>query len=402
MKAKRNFKIKLLVCCLAVLLLATALAACNKYVPDHYDHLVTFCYNLGKEISGNAPDVYLGLLDPDGNGSLVSIRPGYNTSTFSEASIAGYYLEGWYEPLLDKYDKLQYEADGRVKLQSKSFDFKNTRVYKDITLYANFVKSPRLVFYDIETGEKVGEVDGIRPGEEMTRPTGSLAPKKTVNGEPYTFMGEYYKNTDREPFEFDQPFGDDDTPVYCEFIKGEWTLVRSARDFNAAINNGQNVYLMADIDFSGQIFSSQNYNGELNGNGHTVSGIKLNYTENNRSAINTRNQIQVGVFKTLMARAYVHDVKFEDVTIDVDVTKLSTGNGVEHFDSVSIGLFAAEASEGARVENVTVSGTLTCNAYTKQCVEADVIPLDPFIAGNVNFDRIVNCDYSGVKVIYLS
>lgn len=82
MRAKRNLKIKLLLCVLVALLLCTALVACNKYVPHSFDHLVTFDYNLGK-INGNAPPMYLGLLDPEGKGSLVTIRPGFNSTTFT-------------------------------------------------------------------------------------------------------------------------------------------------------------------------------------------------------------------------------------------------------------------------------------------------------------------------------
>ncbi len=410
MRAKQNFKIKLLICCLTMLLMGTLLVACNEYVPDHYDHLVTFCYNLGDDISGNAPDVYLGLLDPDGKGSLVSIRPGYNSSTFSEASISGYYIEGWYEAAeIDengepKRNEKKDGGDGRVVL-GKKFDFTTDRVDHDITLYANLVKSPRMYFWDASTGkkgEKVGEIDGRRPGESRSKPSGSLAPQKVVDGEPYTFMGEYYADEEcTEPFNFPYEFQDGDVDVYCKFIKGEWALVDDPNDFNNAVSGGQNIYLMNDIDFTGQMFISQIYNGELNGNGYTVRGVALNYAD--RSAITTRTQRKVGVFQVLMGRAYVHDVTFEDVTINVELRNISQG-AKEVFQDAGIGSLAAEAWEGARVENVKISGTITCNEYTRQCVEYDSIALHPFIPGlkDADYDKIVNCDYSGVKVIYLS
>lgn len=404
MKAKHNFKIKLLICCLAVLLLCATLAACNKYEPEHYDYLVTFDYNLGD--LGNPIKMYLGLLDPDkenGVGSIIGMRPGFNTSTFSEATIAGYYLEGWYEPLLDAEGNLQYDEDNHnmVKLQPEEFDFKNHRIHESITLYANLVKSPRMRFIDADTGDVVSEMDGRKPGETRTRPTGSLAPQKTVNGEPYTFMGEYYATrecNENEKFTFPYEFGEEDVDVYCKFIKGDWALVTNSNELVSALSNGHNIYLMNDIEAKN--FSSANYNGEFNGNGYTVSGITLNYTGQN--AITRFNQANVGVFRSLMGRAYVHDVTFADVVINVATT--NTSGGSQEALSASIGMLAAEAREGARVENVTISGTLTCNAYTMQCVKGNQITLHPFIAGlrDFNFDKIVNCDYSGVKVIYLS
>ncbi len=402
MRAKRNFKIKLLICCLAVLLLGTLLAACNKYEPDHYDYLVTFCYNLGGNISGNAPDVYLGVLDPEKDGALVGIRPGYNSSSFSEASIAGYYLDGWYEAKLVN-NEIVKDADGRVVLEDTPFDFEHQRIDKDTTLYAKLVKSPRMLFVDADTDETVSELDGKRPGEKRSRPTGSFVPQKTLDGEPYTFMGEYYEDKECTiPFQFPYTFKDYDVKVYCKFIKGEWAIVSSVGSFNSAVGNGQNIYLMDDIDFSGQIFSSEIYNGELNGNGHTISGISLSYVDSR--AITTKTPRQVGIFQILMGRAYVHDVKFEGVTIDVEVKKLSDKEGVETFQNVRIGVLAAEAREGARVENVTVAGTLTCNEYAYKCVEGNAIDVHPFIPRltDANLEKIVNCDYSGVKLIYLS
>lgn len=387
----------MLICCLAVLMLGAVLTACNQYEPDHYDYLVTFDYNLGNKISGNAPTAYLGVLaSENGRGSLISIRPGFNDSTFKEATVTGYYLEGWYEAELVN-GEVQRGDDGRVILKSTPFVFETTYITSDITLYANFEPSPKMLFIDKETGLKVGEIDGRKPGERRSRPSSALAPKKTVDGEPYTFMGEYYADPQcTVPFDFDSfKFGKTDTLVYCEFVKGSWSLVRNARELTSAIGNGLNVYLMNDIDFTGQTFSAANYNGEFNGNGHTIKGIAMSYTGSR--AINNKSKSQIGIFQTLLARAYIHDVTFEDVRIDIN-----TASTWESVTGVNVGALAGTVDSGAVVENVKISGVITCDENTFNAVDNGGISLNEFIGQNNSESNIVNCDHSDVKLIYLS
>ncbi len=404
MRAKHNLKIKLLICCLAVIvLLAATLVACNDYEPDHYDYLVTFDYNVGK-LSEEIPNLYLGVVDK-GNGGLVSIRPGFNDSTFSEATITGYYVENWYEAAQIGADgePVRDENDGRVLLKSEPFDF-HTRITGPLTLYANLKPSPKLRFIDIETGKAVSEIDGIKPGEVCYRPSSGLAPKKVVDGQPYTFMNHYWVDKERSAeFEFaPYVFEDHDVDVYCDFIKGEWTLVGNANELTNALRSRQNIYLLDDIDFSGQTFSSvEFYNAEFNGNGHTVKGISFGRTGSfgpGANSITDRRKNNVGIFQSLRSKAYIHDVIFEDVTVEIE-----TSSNYDSIYDLYVGLFAGVAEDGARIENVTVSGTLTCDEYTKSAKDHGNITIKPFI-GNIltSEDRIVGCDYSRVEVIYLS
>ena len=387
MKATKRNKIKLLIAALALAtLLAAVLVGCNNHKTDSYAHLVTFNYNLGNEITGNAPNQYLGVKEDN---SLVSIRPGYNDSSFAEASVSGYYLEDWYEAELDAEGNVQLEEDGRVKLKATPWDFANGRVTKDITLYAKFVKSPRLLFIDIDTGEQVGEIDGKRPGERRNTPSIGFEPTKTVNGVPYTFKKHYYVDKEKTAeFVFPYTFGTEDQEVYVDFIEGTWTLVSTSGELSSALTNGQNVYLLGDIDCSSIYWNVASYNGEFNGNGYTVSGIKATYAN-----INNRNRLETGIFATLMGRAYVHDVTFSDVQFAAYVTQEDT------FDEY-MGFFATTVNAGARVENVTVSGTFTLDALAWDCVESEGVTVSAFIArNNTTTDRIVNCDYSGVILI---
>ena len=394
MRAKRNFKIKLLICCLTVLLLGTLLVACNDYKPDHYDYLVTFCYNLGDNISGNAPDVYLGVRDPEKDGAYVGIRPGYNNDTFSEASIAGYYLEGWYKAKLDEERNPVKDEHGRVVLEDKAFDFKNDRIYEDTTLYAKLLESPKMFFRDADTDEIISEIDGKRPGTKRNEPSSSLAPQKEVDGEKYTFLGKYYADKAcTQKFEFPYTFGTGNVDVYCQFVKGEWTLVSTVREFNNAVVNGQNIYLMNDIDFAGENYTQRKYNGELNGNGKSIKNISISY-----SLTKFNNNTNIGIFDTLMAKSYIHDVTFEGLTIDIEIS-------TDYTDilGVNIGSLAGEAKEGARMENIKISGQMTCDENTHLAKDDQRIALDTFIAlNNAKAEQIVSCDYSGVTLTYLS
>ncbi len=396
MRSKKDLKTKLPLLILTVILAVAALSACNTHKPDHYDHLVTFNFNTGNDIE--APEeMYLGVLDPEGKGSLVSIRPGYSSNSFAEPMISGYYIENWYLPALDSEGKVQVDEDGKVLLQAEPWDFATDRVTEDITLYANLAKSPVMRFIDADTLEKVGEIDGRRPGEVATKPEGSLAPSKSG----YTFMQNYYKDKDmKEVFEFPYTFGNETEPVdvYVNFIEGEWSLVSTTLEMSSALTNNRDIYLLNDIDYTGMVWGSATYTGEFNGNGHTLKGITLNYTSDN-TMITARRRTSVGIFSRLLGRTYMHDVNFEDVTLSV---RASDAYGANIYD-VRVGMLAAEVSEGAVIENVTVTGIIYASGQMRQYVESNGIALSPWIARNLTAaENIVNCDYSGVIVKYMA
>ena len=57
--------------------------------------------------------------------------------------------------------------------------------------------------------------------------------------------------------------------VVVEYLKGDYKLVRTARELRASRNG--NIYLMNDIDFGGEKFAGfGNYRGTFNGNGYTI------------------------------------------------------------------------------------------------------------------------------------
>ncbi len=403
MNTKKHFTIKLLPVLLLVMLLGVTLAACNTHPHADYDYLVEFNYNLGK-IDGNAPSQYLGLLEPaeEGSeklGSKVLMRPDANNASFREATVTGYYLEGWYLPELDEEGDLVLQEDGRVKL-GKKWDFEKDRVFDEKTvLYANLKPSSVMRFLDVETGAELGRIVD-KPGVTIQRPTSS-APQKQVDGTPYTFLGEFYTDAKKSAaFPYPYTFGEGETvDVYMEFMEGEWELVRTVSAFKSALSNGRNIYLLSDIVFgANDVWSGYNYNGELNGNGFSVKGVTVNYE------VNDRRNPSIGLFGEIYGRAYIHDVSFVDVKMSMSYNRRSPGS--------TAGLFACYINDGAVLENVTFEGTFTCPASVQEAVaNGSFLFFSPWIGAYKDrsgathndvddYDKMFNCDYSGMNVIY--
>lgn len=359
---------KILICALAMMALMVVFAGCDKYKPDHYDHLITFNYNVGVGLTNSAPqEQYLGVLD----GGIVSVRPGGNNQ-IQEAQIKGYYIEDWYLPLLDEDGNIQKDENQVVLLQAEPYDFKNTRVHSSFTLYAKLKKSPVLYYMEVDDeGNVLGEVgsmDGLRPGNTRSKPsdTSSSAPHK----DGYTFLGEYYTDpTCTEVFEWSHVNDRGDTvdrylfteeprtEVYVKFIEGQWTLVRTKNELDSAININANIYLLNDIvlettDSRGrwvQNWTPRNFNGVLNGNHHKISNVQV------QRGASKQVRTNFAIFGVLGARAHIYDITFNNVDVRVSYDDTSAGVGI------NTAVFAAGMREGLKLENVVVSGAYSVN-----------------------------------------
>ena len=376
---KAKLSLKLLICVLVLAGLATLLVACNIGGPAHFDHLVTFVYNTGN-MDFDAEPQYIGVMKD----SLVSIRPGYSDD-FKEFNAEGYYLTGWYLPAeVDEEGNPTTDENGFVILGEK-WDFKKMRVTRDITLYGKLEKQSGIHFINRATGEEV-------PMEYPIVHT----PGTSINAfifepelENHTFLGKYYvAPTGNEEFTFPYVFGDTDINVYVEFLEGDYALVKSAIGFRNAIASNQNIYLLEDIDFENKatfLWALGTYSGEINGSPdrHTIKNVSRTMTgaKNNQSNFSA-------LFGTLGAKAYIHDVNFENITLNFTLDdSLPSAN-------VFVGLFAWKAQQGARVENVTISGNL------KYSTPKDVhIECNPFVGeSSMSADDINNCNYDSVVV----
>ena len=113
-----------------------------------------------------------------------------------------------------------------------------------------------------------------------------------------------------------------------------------------------NVYLTADIDCEGKEFPVvTSYSGIFNGNGYTVSNFKV-------SKSGTGATPTVAIFKKLTSTAQIVNVKFENATYIFNDIKESAGAVKVTPKAAAL---AIEMVAGAKVQDVTVTGTLTTN-----------------------------------------
>jgi len=296
-----------------------------------YDFLVTFDYNAEGLVTEMPENQYLGVK----SGGLVGLKPGQNDD-FKEAVITHYFIEGWYTAKTAEDGSVLRGEDGRVLLD-REWNFAEDTVTSDITLYAGLTRQSTITFTDMETDE-VLKVQRGKPGATEKDP---LPPSKKG----YTLLGYYLDKEKTEPFTFPYTYGEGDITVYADFIEGEYTLVNDAASLLKCIRGGKNAYLTSDIDAEGATWASVSYNGKLVGNGHKVTGLKI------ETVCSKRDGETYGLlFRSLGAKAKLSDITFEDVEMSVSIG--TSGN-------YAVAAIAYGVTEGATLENVTVTGTLT-------------------------------------------
>ena len=294
-------------------------------------------------------DVNGGILNYGTSSTKTSVKFAYYPGTYLldpaedihnySLSRSGYDFTGWY-------------TDKDCTASSK-WDFDTPFEQSELTLYAGWEKSIRhtySIYYvdeNSETAVKLGEYDALA-GE-----TFSDYREYAYTREGYTCTGYYSDKELTTPWDpdFTHPGGetDFDVAVYADYIEGEWNLVANYDQLKSATSG--NVYLTADIDCGGKEFSVGNFSGIFNGNGHTISNFKVK----KGGAASTPTS---AIFKRLTETAEVKDVDFENVTFEFTEIKEST-------DKITVTPKAAaltvDMEAGAKVKNVTVTGTMITN-----------------------------------------
>lgn len=327
--------IQIVLAFLCALTLSIAVAGCtggNR--GKQYDYLVTFDYNVGTLQSG-VENRYLGVKE----NSLIPIKPG--DSGFAGATIQGYYVARWCLPQTNADGTLKKGEDGRVLL-SAAWDFKTQRVEKDMTLYAELKPNSRLIIKGGDTDVELKSENFM--GQPAPRPD-VLEPTKSG----HTFFEYYEDESCTVPFVWPYAFEEENKTIYAKFIEGDWTVVRTAEEFNGALDATEKkpIYLSADLDFTDVAWKPNRAFGlEINGNGHTVRNIDIRF-EFNR---NSQNQM-LALFGS-MNGANVHDIAFENVVMSANV----------RIDSASdywAAPLATVMNADTVLNNVTISGSLT-------------------------------------------
>ena len=287
-----------------------------------------------------------GILDYGTSSTKTSVNFAYYPGTYIldpskdipnySLSRSGYDFTGWY-------------TDEACTPESK-WDFKTPFEVSNLTLYAGWEKSIRYTYsvYYVNDGtpEKLGDYK-VLAGAKFSD-WGDIAAQRAG----YTCIG-YYSDQEFTTLwdeTYTHPGGeaDLDIPVYAQYIEGEWALVDNFDRLKNAIETGDNVYLTADIDCDGKELPVRDFSGIFNGNGHTISNLKV-------SRGGTSAKPLVAIFKSLASTAEIKDVNFENVSYDFTGVKESAAVKPQ------VAALTVDMEVGAQVKNVTVTGTLKTN-----------------------------------------
>ena len=278
----------------------------------------------------------------------------------------GYHIEGWYQTKIEN-------PDGTVEYADK-WDFAKDKMTLDgVTLYAKW-EINRLYTYELYYLNAKGEevlLDSyeVKEGEKFND---LFLDNKTVEG--YTSLG--YLDATKEEWDtsFTHPGGDEDLAikVYLNLIEGEYTVVKTKRQFKSALSKGENIYLMSDIDYDDEMcFDS--YSGTILGNNHTISNVEIDY-DTSKSGLQgslddlkgTSDHLYIALFFELK-NATIKDLKFENVLIDINTNY----SQIKYLVVAPLAIVASNTT----IENVTMTGRIT---FTKTPNSENEIVLNDF------------------------
>ncbi len=339
---------KLLILLGLVLMCTVVFVGCGEDEWDPYEGQVKVVYELEggtyRETTG-AVTLYYAF---DEGEHLIQSPDVLSRKDFSRPD---YKLEGWY--------RTRTENGGTVEYADK-WDFSKDKVTSEgVTLYAKWVKlvtyTYEVCYRDEDGTTKVIDKYVVDEGRTF-RDFLKYASKRRG----YTHLGGYYQDADcTTPWDdaFTHPGGDTDTAVqvYADYIKGDYTIVRTAKELSNAVT--KNIYLMNDIDFEGKNFSGfGDYKGTIMGNGYRVTNFKLArpigkdalFTDKALSE-NNETLLAFSLFKSLTG-ATISDITFENYTMEIGV-------GLVNETGLVLAAPLAMKMSGATLTNVTVSGT---------------------------------------------
>jgi len=296
---------------------------------------------------------------------------------------SGYHIEGWYQTKT-------VDESGNVTYSDK-WDFENDRMTIDgVTLYAKWEVN-RTYKYELYYKDKDGNDVFLSDYEckEGAKFSERQLDVKTVKG--YTSLG--YLDEFGNPWNnnFTHPGGDEDLSikVYLNLIEGDYTVVKTAKQFKNAISKGENIYLCNDIDFDEDELIFDSYSGEILGNGYTVSNFTIDY-DDSRTGLkgeiddleNGSNYLYVSLLFELKD-SVIKDITFDNVIVDIDTRN----------SQIKYLVFAPLATimENTTLENVSFSGSFDITRIP-ECEK--VIVLDKFCYKEL--DNVLISDDSNV------
>ena len=318
-------------------------------------------YNLSQLPVGSDGKAQIALIAPDnahrGNDAFTAINNGY-------------FLAGWYANRTETLD-----SNGKsIYVYSEKWDFETDLLTVDsngtysaaepvLTLYAAWIPLFEIEFYDLTTGDYLESyVFNPMQQKEISVPqwnveTGAIEMYKFPKKSGWTFDGVYYDAAGTEPLEgttVDHPGVVDEVngmakdhvmKLYVDYTEGEWYHIYNVEQFLDHASVGASFVIHEDLDFEGKIWPSSlmhgNYSGTILGNGHTLSNITFEQTNNSK--------VNSGLFGNLTETAVIEDLTFENVTFTI--------KGGTRLSGANFGLLAGTVSEGAKLENVLIQSS---------------------------------------------
>lgn len=323
--------------------------------------IITDSYNIDEIEKNSSNEAEIALISPD--------NPARGNDAFTAVN-SGYFLAGWYKECTEAVD-----SEGNTSYTySGKWDFDNDVLKVDagkeytssepvLTLYAAWVPLFEIEFYDLATGEFVDELKFDPTAQsEFNMPawdeeTGAIEMYDFPEREGYTlnavYLGEdendsltaYTDETITHPGVVNYETGTAENSVlklFVDYTEGEWYRIYTAEQFVESANLNGNYEILADLDFSDEIWPTSfmygNFNGTIKGNGHTVKNIGLTQTNNSK--------VNAGLFGYLTETAEISDITFENVTFTIKSGTRVVGT--------SYGLFAGTISADADIHDVQI------------------------------------------------
>ncbi len=411
-----NLKLKTILLSLLILLLLVMACGCSSEASP-YDRSDAEGYRISVRYDANGGffttntytivDAYDLSAVPvkDGKTDIALLRPD-DAARGNDAFTAvksGHFLAGWYAERTEIQD-----AQGNITYTyGKKWDFEKDRLTLDangsyssaepeLTLYAAWVPLFSVEFYDLESGQLLNTytfdptTSAALQVPNWNQQTGTMDMFKFPQRPGYTFQEAYYdaagtqKVTGTELAHtgaVDSATGtakDPSMKLYIKWTEGEWYHIYNVDQFldNASVNGSY--VLHADLDFTGKIWPTAlmygNYSGIIQGNGHTISNVQAQQTNNSK--------VNAGLFGALADTAQIFDLKFSNITFTIKAGTRVTG--------ASYGLLA-----GAVSSNATLSG-VSITASTLQIDSGCYFSTDDYVIGLICGTGKTDIDPSGI------
>ena len=280
----------------------------------------------------------------------------------------GYFLAGWYterEAACGVDGSSQYVYSGKWDFESDKLKLDPAGTYNAedpvITLYAAWVPLFQIEYYSLDSGELLTTVsynpaqDGDIALPQWNETTGAIDMKNLPKREGYTFNALYLDAEGKQPVtgeflshsgtvDYENAIATNSTmKLYVDWQEGEWYRIYTAKQFadNASLTGSYEI--CADLDFSEDVWPTVMmygaFTGTIRGNGHAVSNVTLEQTNNSKTA--------AGLFGQLSENSQISDLSFNKVNFTIQAGTRVAGT--------SYGLLAGVISEKAQLTGLQIS-----------------------------------------------